>query len=83
MNPLEKLNAAHIANQAAQSETKSEAIANADAHTNNAGLPTYSALVVTLTKARRFVKFQAQEIGTKQLQDLMVEIDAALAAATA
>lgn len=29
-------------------EAKAEAIANADAHTNNAGLPTYSELVAAL-----------------------------------
>lgn len=33
-------------------EAKTEAIANADAHTNNANLPTYSELLAFVQKAR-------------------------------
>lgn len=41
------------------SDPKAEAIANADAHTNNAGLPTYSELVAALRMYQEAAEFVA------------------------
>jgi len=59
--------------------TKIEAIADADAHSNNAGLPTYSELVEALRKAERELAYHASTRNNRELpviRSTLARIDA-------
>ncbi len=62
MSVIDKINANHSANLTAQNTNRIEAIANADAHTNNVGLPTYSELVEALNILLPLAKSRAEDM---------------------
>lgn len=84
---IDKINAAHAANQIAQVGTaKGEAIAFANAYANNAGLPTYSHLAETLRnvksllnalKGNNYVERGIAQEAADDIEKLLSGIDAA------